>query len=101
MYERMDSVHGIAPDPDMLDSVNVMVGHVPPEFGFKSGGVIEVRTSSREATPGSGTCKATIGSDATRQGSSVSGGPLGRSTALDRWRVSTAIRAFPGSRPPR
>ncbi len=45
MYERMDSVHGIAPDPEMVESVNVIVGHVPPEFGFKSGGVIEVRTS--------------------------------------------------------
>ena len=48
MYERMDSAHGIAPDPEMVESVNVLVGHVPPEFGFKSGGVIEVRTSSRQ-----------------------------------------------------
>ena len=46
MYERMDSAHGIAPDPEMVESINVMVGHVPPEFGFKSGGVIEVRTST-------------------------------------------------------
>ncbi len=26
MYERMDSLHGVAPDPEMVDSVNVIVG---------------------------------------------------------------------------
>ncbi|HET9467607.1 MAG TPA: TonB-dependent receptor, partial [Vicinamibacterales bacterium] len=82
MYERMDSAHGIAPDPEMVESVNVLVGHVPPEFGFKSGGVIEVRTSSRKSDSWLGNVQATTGSDATRQGSSVFGGPMGKSTAL-------------------
>ena len=82
MYERMDSAHGIAPDPEMVESVNVLVGHVPPEFGFKSGGVIEVRTSSGKSSAWLGNVQATTGSDATYQGSSVFGGPLGRSTAL-------------------
>lgn len=82
MYERMDSAHGIAPDPEMIESVNVMVGHVPPEFGFKSGGVIEVRTSAHKSDTWLGHVQATTGSDATRQGSSVFGGPLGESTAL-------------------
>jgi outer membrane receptor protein involved in Fe transport len=66
----------------MVDSVNVLVGHVPPEFGFKSGGVIEVRTSSQRAGSWLGNMQATGGSDATFQGSSVFGGPLGRSMAL-------------------
>ena len=82
MYERMDSAHGIAPDPEMVESVNVLVGHVPPEFGFKSGGVIEVRTSSRKSDSWLGNVQAMTGSDATRQGSSAFGGPLGNSTAL-------------------
>ena len=82
MYERMDSVHGVAPDPEMVGSVNVITGHVPPEFGFKSGGVIEVRTSSRNSDSWLGTVQASNGTDATRQGSSVFGGPLSRSTAL-------------------
>ena len=82
MYERMDSAHGIAPDPEMVESVNVMVGHVPPEFGFKSGGVIEVRTASRKSESWLGNLQATTGSDATHQGSSVFGGPLSASTAL-------------------
>ena len=82
MYERMDSVHGIAPDPEMVESVNVLVGHVPPEFGFKSGGVIEVRTSSGKSDSWLGNVQASTGSDATRQGSSVFGGPMGNATAL-------------------
>src|SRR5688572_27990805 len=82
MYERMDSAHGIAPDPEMVESLNVLVGHIPPEFGFKSGGVIEVRTSSGNSDSWLGNMQATTGSDATRQGSSVFGGPLSSSTAL-------------------
>jgi hypothetical protein len=82
MYERMDSLHGVAPDPEMVDSVNVIVGHVPPEFGFKSGGVIEVRTSSQKSSSWLGNVQGLFGSDATRQASSVFGGPLSPSTAL-------------------
>ena len=82
MYERMDSLHGVAPDPEMVDSVNVIVGHVPPEFGFKSGGVIEVRTSSQKSDSWLGNIQGLFGSDATRQASSVFGGPLSPSTAL-------------------
>ena len=81
MYERMDSLHGVAPDPEMVDSINIITGHVPPEFGFKSGGVIEVRTSSRKSESWLGNVQASNGSDATRQGSSVFGGPLSRSTS--------------------
>ena len=82
MYERMDSAHGVAPDPEMVESLNVIVGHVPPEFGFKSGGVIEVRTASRKSESWLGNVQTTTGSDATHQGSSVFGGPLSGSTAL-------------------
>lgn len=82
MYERMDSAHGIAPDPEMVESINVLVGHVPPEFGFKSGGVIEVRTTTGKSDSWLGNVQASTGSDATRQGSSVFGGPMGQTTAL-------------------
>ncbi len=82
MYERMDSLHGVAPDPEMVDSVNVLVGHVPPEFGFKSGGVIEVRTATQKSDAWLGNLQGGIGSDATRQISSILGGPLSPATAL-------------------
>ena len=82
MYERMDSAHGVAPDSEMVESINVLVGRVPPEFGFKSGGVIEVRTSSRKSDAWLGNVQATTGSDATHQGSSVFGGPMSPSAAI-------------------
>ena len=47
VYERLDGLFGIGPDPAMIDSVSVSTGYIPPEFGFKSGGVIEVRSAER------------------------------------------------------
>jgi outer membrane receptor for ferrienterochelin and colicin len=82
LYERMDSMHGVSPDPEMIDSVNVVTGHMPAEFGLKSGGVIEVRTSSRRADSWLSSYQASTGTDSTYQGSGVAGGPLGRTTAL-------------------
>jgi outer membrane receptor for ferrienterochelin and colicin len=82
MYERMDSMHGVAPDPEMVDSMNVITGHMPPEFGLKAGGVIEVRTSSRKSDSWLGSVQGSNGTDATRQASSVFGGPLSASTSL-------------------
>jgi Carboxypeptidase regulatory-like domain/TonB-dependent Receptor Plug Domain len=77
VYERLDGLFGVAPDPAMIDSVNVLTGYVPPEFGFKSGGVIEVRSATRAADTWTGTFDVIAGGDATRDVSSVAGGPLG------------------------
>lgn len=82
VYERMDSLFGVAPDIEMVDSVHVMTGYVPPEFGFKSGGVIEVRSSSRTSDAWLGNVQTSAGSESTRQASTIAGGPLTRSTAL-------------------
>ena len=82
MYERLDSLHGVAPDPEMVESINVLVGHVPPEFGFKSGGVIEVRTSNRKSDSWLGNLQGIFGSDVAGQSSAIAGGPLSDSTAL-------------------
>ena len=98
MYERMDSAHGIAPDPEMVESINVLVGHVPPEFGFKSGGVIEVRTSSRKSDSWLGNIQASTGSDATHQGSAVFGGPMRPVDGADVRVLRPELRAIPRSR---
>jgi outer membrane receptor for ferrienterochelin and colicin len=82
VYERMDSVFGVAPDLEMVDSLNVMTGYVPPEFGFKSGGVIEVRSSSRRSDAWLGNAQASAGTESTREISTTLGGPLSQSTAL-------------------
>ena len=82
IYERVDGLFGVAPDPAMIDSVNVLTGYIPPEFGFKSGGVIEVRSTGRTADTWLGTFDLGVGSDEARDFSTVTGGPIGRSTAL-------------------
>jgi hypothetical protein len=81
VYERLDGLFGVAPDPAMIESVNVLTGYVPPEFGFKSGGVIEVRSTGRAADTWLGNVDFGVGSDAARDFSTVAGGPLSR-TAL-------------------
>jgi outer membrane receptor for ferrienterochelin and colicin len=82
VYERIDGLFGVAPDPAMIDSVNVMTGYIPPEFGFKSGGVIEVRSATGAAGAWTGSADAGGGADATRDVSAVGGGPLGSRAAL-------------------
>ena len=83
VYERLDGLFGVAPDPAMIDSVNVMTGYIPPEFGFKAGGVIEVRSSAaRTSGAWRGTLDVGGGSDDGRDFSTVVGGPLGNATAL-------------------
>jgi outer membrane receptor protein involved in Fe transport len=82
VYERIDGLFGVSPDPAMIDQVNVMTGFISPEFGLKSGGVIEVRSAARSADQWLGTFDAGAGSEASRELSSVVGGPLGRRAAL-------------------
>ena len=82
VYERLDGLFGVAPDPAMIDSVSVLTGYVPPEFGFKSGGVIEVRSARRSADSWLGTVDVGIANEGARDFSTVVGGPLGPSTAL-------------------
>jgi outer membrane receptor for ferrienterochelin and colicin len=82
VYERIDGLFGVAPDPAMIESVNVSTGYIPPEFGLKAGGVIEVRTGGRSPDHWLGSVDAATGSDATRQVSSVTGGPLARTMTI-------------------
>ncbi len=82
VYERLDGLFGMAPDPAMVDSLNVVTGYIPPEFGWKSGGVIEVRSAARTSERWNGAIDLLAGGDATRDLSVVSGGSAGRATSL-------------------
>jgi outer membrane receptor for ferrienterochelin and colicin len=82
VYERLDGVFGMAPDPAMVDSMNVVTGYIPPEFGWKSGGVIEVRSSTRTGGRWTGALDVLAGADATRDVSLVSGGPAGSAASV-------------------
>jgi len=46
VYERLDLLNGIGPDLANVESINVMTGYIPAEFGHKAGGVIDVRSRS-------------------------------------------------------
>ena len=62
VHDRVDALFGIARDPADVGSLNVLTGYVAPEFGLKSGAVIEVQSA---ATPVDMTlaAEATLGSD--------------------------------------
>jgi outer membrane receptor for ferrienterochelin and colicin len=82
VYERLDGAFGMAPDPAMIDSLNVVTGYIPPEFGWKAGGVIEIRSAARTDGPWSGAVDLTAGADRTRDASLVAGGQATRQTSI-------------------
>jgi outer membrane receptor for ferrienterochelin and colicin len=82
VYERLDGLFGVAPDPGMIESVNVLTGYIPPEFGYKSGGVIEVRSGTHPVDDWLGAVDFDGGSDATREFSTLAGGPVTRTVAV-------------------
>jgi hypothetical protein len=82
IYERLDGLFGIAPDPALIDSVTVSTGYIPPEFGLKSGGVIEVRSAERTSDRWAAALDLAAGSDAAADVSGVTGGPVGTAAAL-------------------
>jgi hypothetical protein len=77
VYERLDGLFGMAPDPSMVDSINIVTGYIPAEYGFKSGGVIEVRSAGRPADAWAGNGEVGAGSESARDFSAVIGGPAG------------------------
>ncbi len=82
VYDRMDTLFGIAPDAASIGTVNVLTGYIPPEYGLKSGAVIEVQSSS-SARPGwAADVDTGFGSDAARSLRGVGGGPLGGRASL-------------------
>ena len=76
VYERLDAVSGIAPDLSSVGSVNVITGYVPPEYGHKSGGVIEVRSGAAGAR-WNGVADIGLGRFGARDGSATAGGRIG------------------------
>jgi outer membrane receptor for ferrienterochelin and colicin len=46
VYERLDPLNGMGPPLANIESINVITGYIPAEFGYKAGGVIDVRSKS-------------------------------------------------------
>lgn len=82
VYERLDPQFGVGFDPLTLGSVRALSGNVPPEFGLRSGGVIEVRSQAGSIDSWSGVLETGAGS---YRGQALSGlvqGPTGRDASV-------------------
>ena len=79
-YERFDSLFGVAPDPMTLESITVSTGYSPPEFGFKSGAVVEVRSAAAPSVRWTGAAETSVASESTGDGAYS----LGESEAVPR-----------------
>lgn len=81
VYERLDQLSGLGPDLSSVDSVSVITGFIPAEFGYKAGGVIDVRSkSAHEAWIASAQVEQAI--DESTSGGASAGGRLGDRTTL-------------------
>ncbi len=78
VYERLDPQFGVGFDPIALESVRVLSGFIPPEFGLRSGGVIEVRSRGASVDSWSGLLDAGVGTYGSQALSGLVQGPLGR-----------------------
>lgn len=82
VYERLDAQFGAGFDPLTLGSLRVLSGYIPPEFGLRSGGVIEVRSRAGSIDSWSGLLETGVGG---YRGQALSGllqGPAGRNASL-------------------
>jgi outer membrane receptor protein involved in Fe transport len=77
VYDRVDQLFGIAPDPAAVGSMHVMTGYVPAEHGLKSGAVIEIRSSAVPRQRWTGEADAGTGSDSLAAGRAFASGPIG------------------------
>ena len=82
VYDRLDALFGIAPDPASIGTMHVLTGYIPPEFGLKSGAVIEVQSSTAQRTGWAANLDAGIGSDALGSVRTFAGGPIGTRASL-------------------
>jgi len=77
VYDRVDALSGIASDPAGVATIQVLTGYIPPEFGLKSGAVIEVHSSAPQESDWAGSADVGIGSDGATSTRAHGAGPLG------------------------
>ena len=92
VYERLDALSGLTPDLGAVGSINVISGYVPPEFGYKAGGVIEVR--SAVADTWSAAAEGTVGSDRARDGSASMGGRFAERASIRAGAAASASNRY-------
>ncbi len=81
VYERFDPLSGLGPELSTVESINVITGFVPAEFGYKAGGVIDVRSKSA-AAEWTATTQIGRGRDKDTAGAVSTGGKLARNVTV-------------------
>jgi hypothetical protein len=76
VYDRVDAAFGIATDPASVAAMRVLTGYIPPEFGLKSGAVIEVQSTASRPSEWRGSVDVGIGSESAASTRVLAGGPL-------------------------
>ncbi|MEO7189874.1 MAG: TonB-dependent receptor [Vicinamibacterales bacterium] len=82
IYARLDRLFGTAPDSAAVASITVIDGYIPPEFGFKSGGVVQVRSASGLEGGWTGSVEVGLADRSSRHAETMMAGPVGASTGL-------------------
>jgi outer membrane receptor protein involved in Fe transport len=80
--DRADTFFSSAVDVDALESVEILDGHLPVEYGFASGGVIRIVPRTGLEGDWNGTLSLRGGSEATGSVAATAGGRLQRSLGL-------------------
>ena len=81
VYERIDQLSGLGPDLSSVDSVSVITGYIPAEFGYKAGGVIDVRSKAAQKQ-WTGAAQVEQAIDEGTSGGASAGGRLGSNVTL-------------------
>ena len=81
VYERLDQLSGLGPDLAGVESINVVTGYIPAEFGHKAGGVISVRSKS-SSSDWTGTVDAGRGTEHESTGTVSAGGRIASSIGM-------------------
>ena len=92
VYDRLDVAFGVPPSLAGIGTMRVTTGHTPPQFGLKSGAVVELYSPPVPAR-WAGSADAGAGSNALAATSAAAGGPAGG--PID---IFTAIAAERSSR---
>jgi outer membrane receptor protein involved in Fe transport len=82
VYARLDRLFGMPPNSSGIASLHVLNGYIPPEFGFKSGAVVEVRTETGIRRQWTGTLDSGLADFDTRHVEGFAAGPLGGGAGL-------------------
>ena len=82
IYDRIDTLFGVAPDPASIETIQVLTGYIPPEFGLKSGAVIEVQTALPKNSEWFADLGFGFGGDNSQSLRSTAAGPLGKNLSL-------------------